>query len=429
MLIVGSRIKGKSVDLDYQGQGVIKHEGYVIFVKGLLDQEEALVEITKLRKKFGEAKIIEIIKSSEDRREDPEMILGSCDMVHMSEQKQLQWQKKTTEETLKKITGLDLKVHDVITDHRSRHYRNKSVFHVMEHDEITLGLYHKDFHKLVKVNSFSLADQKTNEVLLILNESNIVVDPNVFKYLVCRTNPKGEILITLVARSSDFLGLESIINRLKKIDKVVGITLNIMDDQTSILGKTSHTLFGENRIKEPLRSLEVFVNDRSFFQINPPVIEKAYALMKSHMPNQMSVIDTYSGVGSIGFYLADKASKIIMIESNTEAVETAILTKEYYGFNHIDVIQGRAEEVINSYDADVLIVDPPRNGLLPEFVDKILEKKYQYVFYLSCDAKTLARDLLSLHDIYKIDSIYPLKMFYQTSSLETLVFLKRKGSN
>ena len=63
MLTVGNRIKGLSVDLDYQGQGVIKHDGYVIFVKGLLDQEEALVEITKLRKKFGEAKIIEIIKT------------------------------------------------------------------------------------------------------------------------------------------------------------------------------------------------------------------------------------------------------------------------------------------------------------------------------------------------------------------------------
>lgn len=426
MLTVGNRIKGLSVDLDYQGQGVIKHDGYVIFVKGLLDQEEALVEITKLRKKFGEAKIIEIIKKSIDRRDDVESILGSCDMVHMTEQKQLLWQKRITEETLKKITGLDLTVEDVITDHKARHYRNKSVFHVMEDRLLKLGLYQKDFYKLVKVDSFSLADEKTNEVLKLLNDSNIIIDSKILKYVVCRTNPKGEILVTLVAKSSDFLGLEKIMNVLKTVKNIVGLTLNMMDDQTSILGSKSYTMFGENRINEPLGGIDIFLDDRSFYQINPPVIEKAYALMKAHMKDNLSIIDSYSGVGSIGFYLADKAKKVVMIESNEEAIDNANLTKSRYAYHHIDVVLGRAEEVIDQYDADILIVDPPRNGLLPEFIDKILLKEYQQIFYLSCDAKTLARDLVSLHDKYHIESVYPLKMFYQTSSLETLVFLNKK---
>ena len=429
MLTVGSRIKGLSLDLDYQGQGVVKHEGYVIFVKGLLDQEEAIVEITKLRKKFGEAKIIEIIKMSPDRRDDPESVLGSCDMIHMSEEKQLLWQKRITQETLKKIIGCDLKVEDTLTDHQSRYYRNKSVFHVMNEPKLTLGLYHKDFYKLIKIDAFSLADQKTNEIIKILNTSNIEIDPNIFKYVVCRTNPKDEILVTLVAKSSEFLGLENIISRLKKVPNLVGLTLNIIDDQTSILGKNSYTLYGENRIKEPLNNIEVYINDRSFFQINPNVIEKAYELMKSRMTKNQSIIDTYSGVGSIGFYLSDKASHIVMIESNKEAYEQALLTINQYNFKHIDVIHARAEEVIQTYHGDVLIVDPPRNGLLPEFVDKILQNPFEQIFYLSCDAKTLARDLLSLHDVYDIESIHPLKMFYQTSSLETLVFLRKKTQN
>lgn len=426
MLTVGNRIKGLSVDLDYQGQGVIKHDGYVIFVKGLLDQEEALVEITKLRKKFGEAKIIEIIKKSIDRRDDVESILGSCDMVHMTEQKQLLWQKRITEETLKKITGLDLTVEDVITDHKARHYRNKSVFHVMEDRLLKLGLYQKDFYKLVKVDSFSLADEKTNEVLKLLNDSNIIIDSKILKYVVCRTNPKGEILVTLVVKSSDFLGLEKIMNVLKTVKNIVGLTLNMMDDQTSILGSKSYTIFGENRINEPLGDIDIYLDDRSFYQINPPVIEKAYALMKAHMKDNLSIIDSYSGVGSIGFYLADKAKHVVMIESNEEACENATLTKNRYEFHHVDVVLGRAEDLIDTYDADILIVDPPRNGLLPEFIDKILLKEYQQIFYLSCDAKTLARDLVSLHDKYHIESVYPLKMFYQTSSLETLVFLNKK---
>ncbi len=367
MLTVGSQIKGVSVDLDYQGQGVIKHDGYVLFVKGLLDGEEALVEITKLRKKFGEAKIIEILNKSKDRRDHRDMILGSCDMIHMTEDKQLLWQKKTTEETLKKIMGIEVKVEHVITDGISLHYRNKSVFHVMNHPFLQLGLYHKEFYHLVKVDSFSLADQKTNEVVRLLNQSNIKIDSKIFKYVVCRTNPKGEILVTLVAKSTEFEGLEKIMTILRKVDHLVGITLNMMDDQTSILGKTSYTLFGENRIKEPLDNFDIFLDDRSFFQINPNVIEKAYALMKTHMKEKSTVIDSYSGVGSIGFYLADKASKIIMIESNEEACENARLTKDSYDIKHIEIINGRAEEVISQYDADILSVDPPRNGLLPEF--------------------------------------------------------------
>lgn len=429
MLTVGSQVKGLSVDLDYQGQGVIKHEGYVIFVKGLLDQEEAIVEITKLRKKFGEAKIIEIIKKNPNRRDDPESVLGSCDMIHMSEDKQLFWQKKITEETLKKITGLDLKINDILTDNKPRNYRNKSVFHVMESRVLTLGLYEKEFYKLIKVDSFSLADQATNDMIKVLNASKIMIDPAILKYVVCRTNPQGEILLTLGAKSSDFTGLESIIRLLKPIKNMVGLTLNIMDDQTSILGKSSYTLLGENRIKEPLGEIEIYLNDRSFYQINPPVIEKAYQLMKSQMKKGQTVIDSYSGVGSIGFYLSDKASHVTMIESNPEASEQAQMTKDKYGYQHIDVILERTENIIQDYDADILIVDPPRNGLLPEFIDKILLKKYQQIFYLSCDVKTLARDLLSLHDIYEIESIYSLKMFYQTSSLETLVFLNKMTQN
>lgn len=426
MLTVGSRIRGFSTDLDYQAQGVMKHDGYVIFVPGLLDDEEAIVEITKIKKRYAEAKIIEIIKPSKYRRDDHEMILGSMDMVHMTEEKQRLWQIKTTQETLFKITGIKYPVLDVISDDRYRYYRNKSVFHVMDQPVLSLGLYQKGFYELIRVDHFSLSDQKTNEILKVLSGAKIEIDPKVLRHIVMRTNPNGESLVTLVAQAMDFTGKDQIVACLKAIYGIKGITLNLMDQTTAILSSNSVTLFGENLLRQPLLNLEVFIDDRSFYQINPIIIQKAYQIIKDHLTKEDIIIDAYSGVGSIGYYILDRVKHIYLIESNHESIQNAARTKDAYKFTNVEIIEGRAEDMLSDLVANVLIVDPPRSGLNPSFSAKVLEKGFEKIFYLSCDVKTLARDLIEFSDAYSIEKIYPLKMFYQTSSLETLVILSKR---
>ncbi|MBU1141314.1 MAG: 23S rRNA (uracil(1939)-C(5))-methyltransferase RlmD [Firmicutes bacterium] len=426
MLTVGDIFFGRAIDIDYQGQGIVKHEGYVVFVQGMIDGEEAKIRVTRLKKRFGQGEIVEFVKQSPDRFDDSNHIYGSCDLIHLSPYKQLIWQKKTTRDTLKKIMNEDFEVHDTLTDNKDIHYRNKSVFHVMNTPYLTLGLYNNLNTELIPVEQFILSDLKTNEVMKILSLNKPLINPNVFKYIVFRTNMKQEILVTLVATKELFLGRDELVDRIKNIHGVIGITLNINNQSSRIIGENSIVLYGENLIIEPLNDIDLMINDRSFFQTNLPVIQMAYQLIDREIASDKIVVDAFSGGGSIGFFLAKKSKKIIMIESNIESVEMAKLTKEKYGFDHIEIIDERAEKVIHHFDADYLIVDPPRNGLMPYFITSILKQSYRKIFYLSCDAKTLARDLTFLLDKFTIKDIYPLKMFFHTSSLETLVILTHK---
>lgn len=423
MLTVGEIFIGKALDLDYQGQAIIKHHGYVVFVRGMLPEEEGKIRITKMKKNFGQGEIVSLLKISPDRIDSPNHVYGSCNLIHLSGYQQLLWQQKITRETFKKIMNEDVYVSPTITDGKENHYRNKSVFHVMDHPSLALGLYHYDEKKLIPVESFILSDEPTNRILSFLFVNRVTINPKVFKYMIFRTNQNGQILITFGATKVQFTGRDELVNLLKRFDYVVGITININNNPNQILGDRSETLYGENLIMERLRDMDVAISDQSFFQINLPMITKAYDIISDEIGKDKVIVDAYSGVGSIGFYLSNKASKIIMIESNQESVRMARRTIETYGLNHLEIIEDKAEKVINSVDGDILIVDPPRNGLMPEFIQNTLKHRYEKMFYLSCDVKTLTRDLMMLSSQYQIKDIYPLRMFYHTTSLETLVVL------
>ncbi len=426
MLTVGDVFTATAIDLDYQGQGIVRHEGYVVFVKGLIDGEEARIKMTHIKKNFGQGQIVEIIKSSPDRIYDENTQFGSCDLIHISKERQLVWQRRITQETFKKIMKRDFEVHETITDNKDKYYRNKSVFHVMDTMYLTLGLYNQNSSELLPVDHFILADQKTNEILKHLSIKRCLINPKVFKYMVFRTNLKQEILVTLVATKELFLGRDQLVDRIKEVKGIVGITLNINDQRNRILGDESITLYGVNLITEPLNDIDMLVNDQAFFQINLPVINKAYQIIESEIEPAKNIIDAYSGIGTIGFSLARKAHKVIMIESNASSAQMAKMIKDKYQLNHVEIIDERAEKVIQHFSADYLIVDPPRNGLMPDFIKSVLAQSFKKIFYLSCDAKTLSRDIALLTSKYSVQDIYPIRMFFHTSSLETLVILNQK---
>ncbi len=423
MLTVGEIFIGKAIDLDYQGQAIIKHHGYVVFVRGMLPEEEGKIKITSMKKHFGQGEIVQLLKISPDRIETSDHVYGSCNLIHLSAQKQLLWQQKITRETFKKIMDEDVYVHPTITDGKENHYRNKSVFHVMDSPTLALGLYHYDQKKLIPVEQFILSDEPSNRILSYLFINRVSVNSKILKYLIFRTNQTGQILITLGATKKEFTGRDELVNLLKQFEFVVGITVNINPNPNQILGNESITLYGENLIMERLMEMDIMINDQSFFQINLPVITKAYDIIASEIGKEKAIVDAYSGVGSIGFYLADLAKKIIMIESNHESVLMARKSIEKYHLEHLEIIEDKAEKVIGNLDGDILIVDPPRNGLMPQFIQSVLKHPFEKLFYLSCDVKTLTRDLNLLKSSYKIKDIYPLRMFYHTTSLETLVVL------
>jgi 23S rRNA (uracil1939-C5)-methyltransferase len=425
MLTVGNRLVVQAIDLDYLGQGVVKHEGYVIFVPHFLMGETAEIVIVKIKNQYAEGKVVKRLTDSSERISHPDEIYGGADLLHLSHQEQCKWQRRITAETLKKIGGIEVAIDETVTDSKATHYRNKSVFHVMDSPMLKLGLYAFDNSKLIQAKTYVLADERTNTILSFLYDHPVIIDPKSFSHLIIRTNPKGEALVTLVTIKPLFKGQNDLVERLKSLDFVIGITLNIRDNPRHIIGRHSMVLYGENLITEPLGHQMVQITDRSFFQVNLPVSMMAYDIIKREMIHDGVVIDAYSGIGSIGFHIADIASKVIMIESNRESVEMANRIKEVNHFNHVDVICDQAEVVMKHLNSDVIITDPPRNGLMPEMIEQILQSHASQMFYLSCDVKTLARDLKMLTPTFEIKKVIPIRMFPQTTEMETLVILKR----
>jgi 23S rRNA (uracil1939-C5)-methyltransferase len=422
MLTVGDRIDVVAHDLDYQGQGVARFEGYVLFVPGLLPGEEALVQVGRIKKRFGIAHVVSLRKLS-GLRSRHLLALGSVDLVHLDVKAQCEWQKETTMETLQKIAGIRQNVKEILCTKRVFHYRNKVAFHVLDKRFLTLGLFASTSHRLVPVRNFLLASKKANEVLERVSTSKLEVPDLV--HFVMRTNQKDEVLVTLVTNKKDAKGLGVLVDCLKEIEGVVGITHNIKEEEKKILGSKSNVLFGQNRIEMPLKDFFVEIDDRSFFQVNEEVSDLVFREIEKRIEPDSRVIDAYSGIGSIGFYLAHHMKRVTMIETEERnvAMAKAILSKQ--GFKNVDIIEKDVSQA-KLPGHDVLIVDPPRHGLSERFINRILADPSKRMFYLSCDAKSLSRDLMKLKTIYRIEEVIPIRMFPQTSAIETLVVLRKK---
>src|SRR5690606_29129547 len=135
-----------------------------------------------------------------------------------------------------------------------------------------------------------------------------------------------------------FKGLSHLLNVLHNMKFVCGVTLNLKEDEKKILGSKSNVLKGQNFIEEKIGNWVFPVTDQSFFQVNIPVAEKVYDLIKKHLIPNAYVIDAYSGVGSIGYYLSDLAKKVLMIESNPDAILMATKIKEEKGLQHVEIL-------------------------------------------------------------------------------------------
>jgi len=425
MLTVGRQVTLDMIDLDYKGQGVSKMDGYVIFTPGVLIGEKAIVEITKINKNFAEANLIELLTISKKRAHDSSL-LGSIELYHLEVNEQIKWQEKITKETFLKVAQIEVDLEETITDSRFTNYRNKSVFHVIDGPVIKLGLYLKNY-LLTETQQFILSDKTTNKFLNLINRLYIPIEQNVISHIIFRTNEAQQILITLVATKEDIKGLDLFIKRLKAEPEVVGITLNLKDQSKNILGQQSIVLYGKNQIMEKLNQFELPINDRSFFQINFPVMKKVFETIKTHLIKDSNVVEAYSGIGTIGLSLIDQIKNCVMIESNKESMDMAFQIIQTYDLHHIKLVEDRAELVIDRYPGDVLIVDPPRQGLMKTLIDKVLEMNFKQIIYVSCDVKTLARDVKLLSDLYEIKYIYPIRMFHHTISIETCVILEKKS--
>ncbi|MEO0473203.1 MAG: methyltransferase domain-containing protein, partial [Bacteroidota bacterium] len=201
-----------------------------------------------------------------------------------------------------------------------------------------------------------------------------------------------------------------------------------------------HIWKGETYMKERLGNADFMISPVSFFQTNPQQAKVLYDVVRNMLTDCLPegrtthhvVYDLYAGTGSIGIYVADLAEKIVGIEYVTEAIEDAKKNVALNQLEHFSFYAGDMRKILTDDlmsregQPDVVIADPPRNGMDAKVVAQLLKAKPQYIIYVSCKASTQARDIDLMREAYEVVSIQPVDMFPHTAHVENVAFLKRK---
>lgn len=422
------------LDNGIDGEGIAKIDGYTTFVKGAIKGEKAKIKIVKANKDYGFAKLLEIIKSSENREEPicPNYSrCGGCTLQHMNYETQLELKENMVRTTLKKALGKDVEVEKVIGMGMPYHYRNKAQYPVSNGK---IGFYANRSHELIENEICYIQDETTDKLAkrafeLLKENKNTCYDEktkkgNIRHIMVRIGKNTGELMLVIVTNENKINGVDKIISTLtNEFENLVSIIQNINNKDTNIImGKECITLYGEDYIVDRLGDYNFKISPLSFYQVNPVQTEVLYNTAKelAELSKDDVVFDLYCGIGTISIFIADNVKKVYGVEIVEEAIEDAKMNARINEINNTQFYAGAAEKLIpemyqKGMTADVVFVDPPRKGCDEELLNTIVEMEPKKVVYISCNPATLGRDLKYLTDNgFELKKVQPIDMFPMT---------------
>lgn len=415
--------------LGINGEGVGYHEGFTVFVDEALPKEKVRVRLYEKRKNFGRAKIVEILTASPHRVKPVCPLFGrcgGCQLMHLDYAQQLIAKRQRVVDALERIGKFtDSDVQPCEPSSLPLGYRNKIQLPVVDG---RLGLYARNSHDLVEIERCfihcDLGEKALAHIQSILKAFSFELKAVLIKTAV---NTQQVLVILVTVKEEMPAGLAETI--MAAMPEIKGVVQNVHPTQGNvILSRDFRTLAGQGWVEEKLLGLTFKVSPASFFQVNPAQAERLYqkVLEFSSLGKDEIVLDAYCGVGTLSLILAREAKEVIGIECVPEAILDAEENAKHNGISNARFLCGQAEELVPTLKGiDVAILNPPRKGCEPSFLQKLVSLQPKRVVYVSCDPATLARDLRFLCDNgYVLDIAQPFDMFPQTAHVECIVRLK-----
>lgn len=335
---------------------------------------------------------------------------------------------------------------EIIENDKPYFYRNKVIvaFKLSKTGKVTSGIYEEGTKKIVPVNNCLIQAEAINELLLQLHE---VLNKNkikpfgyggVLKHALIRYGFKTkELLLTLVTSEELFPGRNNIVKDLTTKNKnIKTIIQNIQSRNTPVvLGDKERILYGTGFIYDYLDNLKFKISSKSFYQINPVQTVKLYqeAINFADIQNGDIVLDTYSGIGTIGLFSAKNAKKVYLVENNKDAHKDSIGNAKLNNVGNAEAILADSTKFLvdlaeTKDKIDVLFLDPPRDGSTKEFIEAVSKLKIKKVVYISCNPKTQIRDLKWFMDNgYIIKNVKAFDQFSRTLHVESIALITRKN--
>lgn len=455
------------LDAGAKGKSIAKSpDGRVIFLSNAVPGDVVDIQTGRKRKSFFEGKAIKFHQLSE-KRTDPVCehfgVCGGCKWQNMQYDSQLHYKEKEVTNNLVRIGHLEIpEPLPIAGSEKTYRYRNKMEFSFSDSRWITEEELKSDevieernacgFHipgmwdKILDIKTCHLQEEPSNSIRNGIREFALRNNMKFFsprekkgflRNLMIRTSSTGEVMVVVqffddIPKQRELL-LEYVSNAFPEVTSLQYIVNQKAND--SIYDQEVVLYKGRDHIFEEMEGLSFKINAKSFYQTNSEQARVLYRIGRDFagLTGEEVVYDLYTGTGTIAQFIAKQAKKVIGVEAVPEAIEDARENAKINGIDNVSFFVGDmarvfTQEFISQHGApDVIITDPPRDGMHKKVVEQILAVLPEKIVYISCNSATQARDLSLMKDQYKVVKTQAVDMFPQTHHVENVVLLKRKA--
>ena len=454
------------IDAGAEGKAVAKHEGLTIFVSGAVPGDVIDALVVKKKKAYAEARCVRLITPSPYRTEpicEHFGLCGGCKWQMMNYDKQLFYKQKQVDDNFRHLGHFDYpEILPILASEKQYGYRNKMEYTFTHQRWLSIedmqaqqegknieirGLgFHipSKFDKVLDIQCCHLQPEPSNEIRLAIRDFAIQNDlsfhnlrnhEGLLRNLIIRTASTGELMVILVVteyNEQSIRVLEFIKNKFPAITSLQYVVNQKVND--SIADLEFHTYSGKEYMMEQMGDLNFKVGPASFYQTNSRQAYRLYNVVKEFaaVTKEDVVYDLYTGTGTIANFVARDARKVVGIEYVGMAIEDAKENSRINGIRNTEFFAGDMAKVLTADfvrehgNPDIVITDPPRNGMHEDVVKQLLQMLPKRLVYVSCNPATQARDLTLLSEQYKVEKIQPVDMFPHTQHVENVVLLLKK---
>ena len=446
----GQVYEGIIEKVEFPNKGIVsvENEEKKVLVKNGIPGQKVKFCINKMRKGKAEGRLLEVLEQSPLETREPVCSIfpdcGGCMYQTMSYEEQLQMKGQQVKEILDAAIVGDYEFEGVKASPKEFAYRNKMEFSFGDEYKdgpLSLGLHKKgSTYDVLTAADCKLVHKDMNKILTCVLE--YFKNRNVSYYkkmkhegylrhlLLRRGDLTGEILVNLVTTTQEEYDLQPLVDALLTLDlegKVVGI-LHILNDSLSDVVQSDETrvLFGQDYFYEKLLGMEFKVTPFSFFQPNSRAAEVLYSTVREYLGEQNGKVlyDLFSGTGTIGQILSPVVDTVIGVEIVEEAVKAANENAKHNGIQNCEFLAGDVFKVLDEIEVkpDVIVLDPPRDGIHPKALPKILDYGVDTIVYISCKVTSLARDLEMIQAKgYRVVKAVAVDQFVHTVHVEVII--------
>jgi len=458
--------KGDTIELTlekmaYGGRGLGRLDGLVVFVRGGIPGDRITARIYRKKRDYAEAGMVELLSPSPDRVAAPCPYFGycgGCQWQHVAYERQLAYKRAHVLETVEHIGGLkQVTVHPAIPSEKRFAYRNKMEFTFSDRrwylpdqldrrkqgGDFALGLHVPGaFQKVIDIEACLLQHEMGNRILNLVRtyarDSGIPVyglksHQGFWRYLTIRnSSASGEWMVNIVTSEEREDIVQPLADLIKsRFEQVATVVNNINSRGASVaVGERETVLSGNGYITDKIGPFTFRISANSFFQTNSRGAEQLYRTVVRYADLQGSetVLDLYSGTGTIPLFLADRVAVVTGLEISRSATSDAAVNARENGVHNCRFICGDIRETLAGITAvpDVLIIDPPRAGMHKEALARAMALSPGKIVYISCNPATLARDLSLMTPAYHLVEVQPVDMFPHTYHVEAVAGLRRR---